>query len=128
MNRNSLPTKSDKKEPKMEYDIMSGGFYWDDEGFMNSPGLVSVWGFVINYRTRLTVGPAYDVPIMETEKFDRQIYKMAKRYFPDWIGFQESRCSYNAELAGRMIRIIKVGNWRLEKTLKEDDERFNETA
>lgn len=122
-NRNKLPTKSDITNPKMEYDIMCGGFFWEDEGFMHNSDLARIFGFVINYRTRIVVGSSNNLSIMESEKFDKQIFKMAKKYFPNWIGFDESRCSYNPELGDRMVRIIKVGNWRLNKVLKEDDER-----
>ncbi len=45
---------------------------------------------------------------------------MAKKYFPNWIGFDESRCSYNPEIADRMIRIRKVADWRFQRLLDEE--------
>lgn len=42
---------------------------------------------------------------------------MTKRYFSNCIGFQESRYSYNPELAKRMMYIKKVAYWRFEKPL-----------
>jgi len=120
MNRNKLPTTSDIINPKMEYDVMSGAFHWEDEGLLYYPDLASAFNYVVNYRTSLVVGPSNNISVMESVNFDKQIFKMAKKYFPDWIGFHESRCSYDPQLAGRMMRIIKVANWRLEKFMNEE--------
>lgn len=48
------------------------------------------------------------------------MFKLAKIHFPDWIGFDSERCSYNPELANRILRIQKVAKWQLNKMF--DDE------
>ncbi len=120
--KNILPTTSDIQNPKMEIDGLSLSFYWDDEGLLETKfPLVSGFKFVISYRTSLVIGPNnYEHGYLRSEKFDRSIYKLAKKYFPNWIGFQPSRNTYNPELSERMLRIQKVAIWRIEKMLDSD--------
>jgi hypothetical protein len=56
-----------------------------------------------------------DVGVMRSKSFDKSVFEMAKKYFPNWIGFDKSRCSYNSELRDRILRIKKVEKWRFEK-------------
>ncbi len=107
--------------PKMEYEAMSGAFIWEDEGLweLRNHHMASAFKYVINHRMNLVVGTDNDVEFMRSKRFDRQLFKMAKRFFPDWIGFDESRCSHNPELAERMMRIRKVAHWRMEKMFDE---------
>ena len=42
---------------------------------------------------------------------------MAKKYFPNWIGFNENRCSYNPELSDKIKRIRKVAEWKIDKEM-----------
>ena len=67
----------------------------------------------------LIVGSDNTVGFMRSKKFDKSIFKMAKKFFPNWIGFNNSRCSYNSELAGRILRIKEVEKWRFDKLLNE---------
>lgn len=121
-NKEPLPTESKMTNPKMKYEVMSGSFIWEDEGLWEHQnyGLREAFKYVINHRMSLIAGPNNDVGFMRSKRFDKQIFKMAKRHFPNWIGFDESRCSYNAELADRILRIHKVEEWRLEKLRNEE--------
>ncbi|MFC4632329.1 hypothetical protein ACFO3O_00305 [Dokdonia ponticola] len=121
VHKNTLPTKSDRIHPKMEYELMSGGFIWEDEGLWGMQrDLANAFRYVLHHRTKLVLGPINSMGIMGSDNFDKQIFKMAQKYFPDWIGFHESRCSYNPELADRMMRILKVANWRMDKVINDD--------
>ncbi|CAL2063696.1 hypothetical protein [Tenacibaculum sp. 190524A05c] len=120
--KNSLPTNSDIKNPAMEIDGWSLNFYWDDEGLLETKfPLIQGFQFVISYRTSLVIGlNNNEHGYLRSEKFDRSIYKLAKKYFPNWIGFQPSRNTYNPELSERMLRIQKVAIWRFEKDIDKD--------
>ncbi|WP_299766165.1 hypothetical protein [uncultured Dokdonia sp.] len=121
-NKNSLPTKSKIIHPKMEHEGMSGAFIWEDEGLwdIRNHHLSDAFKYVIHHRMTLVVGPENDVGVMRSKKFDKRIFEMAKRYYPNWIGFDEARCSYNPEIADRMMRIRKVAYWRFQKLLNEE--------
>lgn len=121
-NKEKLPTASKMINPKMEYEVMSGAFIWEDEGLweLRNHHMTSAFKYVINYRMSLVVGEDNDAGCMRSRRFDRQMFKMAKRFFPNWIGFDKSRCTYNPEIAERMMRIIKVANWRMEKMFDEE--------
>ena len=118
--KDRLTTTSKVSNPKMEYHTMADAIFWEDEGLRE-------WGFelenslrhVINYRTTLITEAKHDV---KNEDLNRYIFELAKVYFPDWIGFQEARCSYNAQLASRIKRIRKVSNWKIEKLFNEEFE------
>ena len=105
----------------MEYEGGSGAFIWDDEGLwdLKNHYLVNAFRYVINHRMKLIVGSENDVGFMRSYNFDKQIFEMAKRFYPEWIGFDESRCSYNQELAERIIRIKKIARWKFQKLLDE---------
>ena len=105
----------------MEYESLSGAFIWEDEGLWESRNhhLQDAFKYVINHRMKLIVGPDNDVGFMRSYKFDKQIFEMAKRFHPEWIGFEKYRCSYNQELTERIMRIKKVANWRLQKLLSD---------
>lgn len=118
-NKEILPTKSEIINPKMEYEVMTGSIYWEDEGLreLRNHHLQDAFKYVINHRMNLVVGPNSDVGVMRSKSFDKSIFEMAKRFFPDWIGFEKSRCSYNSELEDRILRIKKVEKWRFQKIL-----------
>jgi hypothetical protein len=117
-----LPTESNITNPKMEYETMSGAFIWEDEGLWECRNhhLVDAFKYVINHRMKLVIGHNSDAGVMRSKTFDETIFKMAKKHFPNWIGFNESRCSYDPKLADRMLRIIKVANWRIDKLMNEE--------
>ncbi|WP_442266653.1 hypothetical protein ACSIGC_02865 [Tenacibaculum sp. ZS6-P6] len=119
--RNSLPTTSDIENPKMEIEGFSQSFTYEDEGLGEAKWpLPEAFKYVISYRTYLVIGIENDKNFMRSKRFDRSIYTMAKRYFPNWIGFDPPRCTYNAELSDRMQRIRKVSLWKFEKMFDEE--------
>lgn len=120
-NKESLPTSTNIAHPKMQYEIMSGAFIWEDEGLWECKNqqLMEAFKYVINHRMKLIVGPNNEVEYMHSYDFDKQIYDLAKRFFPKWIGFDQSRCSYNKDLAKRIMRIHKVADWRLNRAINE---------
>jgi hypothetical protein len=116
-NKETLPTKSNIIDPKIEYETISGAFIWEDEGLweLRNHHLQDAFKYVINHRMQLILGKANDVGIMRTISFDKSIFEMAKKYFPNWIGFDDSRCTFNSELGDRMHRIKNVEKWKFEK-------------
>ena len=122
IHKGKLPTKSEMSNPKMEYESFSGAFIWEDEGLWETNHLLAdAFKYVIHYRMTLIVGSKNDVGVMRSKKFDKQIFEMAKKYFPNWIGFDVSRCSYNTDVADRIMRIRKVADWRFQKLLNEEN-------
>jgi hypothetical protein len=121
-NKETLPTKSNIINPKMEYESISGAFIWEDEGLweLRNHYLQDALKYVLNHRMRLVVGPDNDVGVMRSKSFDKRIFEMAKKHFPSWIGFDKSRCSYNSALEDRILRIKKVEKWRFQKLLNEE--------
>lgn len=121
-NKESLPTESKMINPKMEYECMSGAFTWEDEGLweLRNHHLQDAFKYVINHRMKLIVGTDKDVGFMRSLSFDKKIYEMAKKHFPNWIGFNKSRCSYNSELENRILRIKKVEKWKYQKLMNEE--------
>ncbi len=118
-NKETLPTKSKTDNPKMKYEIMSGAFIWEDEGLweLKNHHLQDAFKYVVNHRMNLIVNPENHVGFMRSKNFDKSIFEMAKKYFPNWIGFDKSRCSYNSELENRILRTKRVEEWKHEKTL-----------
>lgn len=126
--RNSLPTTSEIENPKMEHELFSGTFFWEDEGLqVANYQLGNAFKSVLAHRMKLIAGESYDLGQFKSDRFNKRIFIIAKRYFPNWIGFQESRCNYNPELAKRMMRIQKVSYWRFEKSLDEYDSQNNKS-
>ncbi|NQY06018.1 MAG: hypothetical protein HRT68_07475 [Flavobacteriaceae bacterium] len=106
----------------MEYEILSGGFYFEDEGLreIRSHDLVSAFKYVICHRTTLISGKS-GKGYYTHSRFNKRIFNIAKRFFPNWIGFEESRCTYNEERADRIARVRKVAEWKMERMFDEDD-------
>ncbi len=121
-NKEPLPTESKTMHPKMTYEIMSGAFIWEDEGLweIRNHHLANAFKYVIKHRMNLIVGPNNDNEYLRSKRFDKAIYNMAKRHFPNWVGFDISRCSYNPELKDRIRRIKKAEDWKLEKLLNDE--------
>jgi len=116
-NKKTLPTESKIVNPKMEYEGLSGAFIWEDEGLWENRNhhLKDAFKYVIHHRMKLIAGSDNDVGVMRSKSFDKKIFEMAKKHFPNWIGFDKSRCSYDSELADRIMRIRKVADWRFQK-------------
>lgn len=112
--RNSLPEKSCLSNPKMEYHALANAVLWTDEGLTEChPNLENAFRFVLYYRTNLITGKT------NTGNSDKRYFELAKRYFPKWIGFESSRCSYNAERSHRIERIRKVSDWKIDKIMND---------
>ena len=117
--RNSLPTKTEFNNPKMEYHVLAGSVVWEDEGIAEChPKLENAFRYVLSYRTNLISNEFSENE--NTEKRNKQTFELAKKYFPNWIGFKDVRCSYNAELSNRIKRIRKVSEWEIDKVMNED--------
>lgn len=115
-NRNKLPKHSNIKNPKYTYESLSCSFIWEDEGLWGNPHrYASFFKHVIAHRSEIQSGNTDNIRWFSQRFYDKVVYKMAKFYFPDWIGFSPSRCTYNAELADRLERIFKVVEWRINK-------------
>lgn len=113
--KDKLPKVSTIDSPKMEYHVMADAVFWEDEGIDNEDelNLENPFRSVIHYRTSLLTGQG------EPNELSERVYALAKRYFPNWIGFQENRCTFNAELADRIARIRKVSDWRIDKFFED---------
>ncbi|MFY0602366.1 MAG: hypothetical protein JXQ93_00345 [Flavobacteriaceae bacterium] len=114
------------KKPKMHYDVLSDGVYWEDEGLENcDQKLIDIFKLVIHYRTALLVNYSKKEITKEEAKLYK-VFKMAKKDFPNWIGFNEKRCSYNPYLSDRIKRIRKASAWKMAKRMNEDWESQKE--
>lgn len=118
-NKEKLPTESKIINPKIEYEAMSGSIIWEDEGLweLRNRHLQNAFKYVLNHRMQLIVGQSNDVGIMRSKNFDKNIFEMAKKHFPNWIGFDKSRCIFNSELRDKINRIKNIENWKFEKKL-----------
>ncbi len=125
-NKNKLPKDSNFINPKMEYELSSDAFIWEDEGLWELKlEMANAFKYVIHERMKLVIGDKNNnLGFIRSANFDKRIFNMAKKYFPSWIGFHNSRCSYNPEIAERMLRIKKVAEWRIKKILDEDDKIY----
>lgn len=117
--QSKLPTKSNMIDPKMHYDVFSDGVFWEDEELEYYPELVGLFRSVLCYRTYLIVNQKEE-KLSKDLKGHRKFFRIAQKKFPNWIGFQEKRCSYNPELADRIRRIRKVSEWKMEKFFNEE--------
>ena len=102
--------------PKMEYTPLTDADFWEDEGLIECHSdLGNVFSQVIFHRTELITG----VAALSNEH--KRYFYLAKKYFPNWIGFDSSRCAYNAERTERILRIRKVSQWKIDKILNDID-------
>ena len=114
-----LPTDSSIKNPKLHYDILSGSFFWEDEGLgACDPEKAEIFKTVIMYRTYILTNHDQGLTNRELNFCKRMFYRIKKRN-ANWIGFQKERCSYSSELANRYRRIEKVTEWRINKLMNE---------
>ncbi len=116
--KNGLPTKSDSENPKMDYHVLADAIVWEDEGIEKcNPKLENALRYALNYRTNLITNKDFGAKNENSEKIGERSFKLAKKYFPNWVGFNENRCSYNAELSDRFERIRKVSQWKIDKMM-----------
>ncbi len=114
--KNSLPKERRNSTPKIEIEGMSWAVYWEDEGIPNpSYNLTRAFIYVIHFRTYLIIGDKGKIEDYGPKHFSKLMFKLAKFHFPDWLGFDKDRCSYNPELANRILRIQKAAEWQLHK-------------
>ncbi len=100
----------------METEGLSWAVFWEDEGIQNpSYNLTRAFIYVIHYRTSLIVGDSAKIPGYGPKNFNKLMFILAKFHFPDWIGFEKKRCSYDPELSDRILRIHKVAEWQLKR-------------
>lgn len=116
-----LPIVSTIETPKLEYEILSGAFYWNDEGIEETywrqadifKSLLLYRGFILEYGKQK--------PLNTNLKIYKWIFNSIKKNNPNWVGFQKSRCSFNPEIADRMRRIRKISEWKIDKAFQEAD-------
>ena len=122
LHKNSLPKEINIINPKLEIEGMSGAVYWEDEGLPSplSTYLTRAFVYVIHHRTCLIVGDSKKEDRYGPKNFSKLMFKLAKIYFPDWVGFERNRCTYNSVLANHILRIQKVREWRLKKMFDEE--------
>ena len=97
----------------MEYHALADAIVWEDEGLDNCHSdLENMFRHVIHYRTGLITG--------DHSGTDKRYFVLAKKYFPDWIGFNLDRCSFNPEHSDRIRRIRKVTSWKIDKMMNDD--------
>ena len=120
-NKEKLPAESKIINPKVEYENTSGALIWEDEGLWECQNikLKHAFKYVICYRMTLMVSPDKDIGFLRSKEFDKSIFKMAQKFFPNWIGFKEERCTYNFQIEDRILRIKRVEEWRYDKLYKE---------
>ena len=113
-NQDFLPESSNIENPKMQYHVLADGVFWEDEGFNEMDrNLSNVFRIVINYRTDLITNAS------KPNQLYQRVFELAKRYYPNWVGFKEERRVYNENLAKRIERIRKVSNWKMDKKINE---------
>lgn len=84
----------------MNYHTLADGVVWEDEGLYEChPDLANAFRLVINYRTGLILNEIDETK--SSNSLNKRIFETAKKYFPDWIGFQKARCTYNVILSDR---------------------------
>lgn len=117
--RNSLPVDFSGENPKLEYHSLADAVFWSDEGLTNFEfELENVFRYVIHYRTNM-ISEEESKLRKKLNSLDKKTYKLAKKYFPNWIGFTESRCTYNSDLSKKIERLRKVSDWKLQKLIDE---------
>jgi len=116
--KNSLPTKPEYDSPKMQYHVLAGAVVWEDEGIDKChPKLENAFRYALNYRTNLIVHENY----IPENRIEKRAFKLAEKYFQNWIGFNKNRCSYSPELSDRIKRIKKVSEWKINKIMNSDE-------
>jgi hypothetical protein len=112
--RGTLPETTTTLDPKMEYYAMADAVIWEDEGLIEChPDLGNAFRFVVHHRTELITG------VTTFNKEYKKYFDLAKKYYPNWIGFDPSRCSFNVERADRITRLRKVSQWKIDKMMEE---------
>jgi hypothetical protein len=91
------------------YDLMSGGLVWSDEQVTNlTREEMGCQRALFSFRSGLITNEV-------RERF-QTIWDQARAEFPEWIGFQDSRCQPNEEL-GRLIHKSKKSSERYVRRL-----------
>lgn len=123
--KDSLPTKSDCENPKFDYHVLADAIVWEDEGIEKcNPKLENALRYALNYRTNLIANKDLETKNDNSGKIGKRTFKLAKKHFPNWFGFNENRCSYNSELSYRIKRIRKVSEWKIDKMMNYEKTEF----
>ena len=86
--------------PQLLFHLMADGVFWSDEFPDRLPWeLENVRRVVINHRTSLLTGEKGTYP---------EVWEVARRHFPRWIGFDTERSTPQPELARRIARLRRV--------------------
>ncbi|MEM9022690.1 MAG: hypothetical protein AAGB22_03050, partial [Bacteroidota bacterium] len=105
------------QQQKLKYHVLADGVYWNDEGLEDlKPGLSNAFRFVLNHRTNLLAGSE------SSNELSQHVFDLAKRYYPNWIGFREDRCRFDQQLSARIGRIRAVSEWKIEKHFRESED------
>mgnify|MGYP007079439012 CR=1 FL=1 len=120
--KNSLPTKFVSKNPKMDYHVLADAVVWNDEGIETChPELENALRYALNYRTNLIVEENFNFKKENLNSPGKRTFELAKKYFPNWIGFDKNRCEFNPQLSERIKRIRKVSEWKIEKLTNSEE-------
>lgn len=115
--KDGLPKTYEMETPEMKYHVLADGVFWEDEGIEKMDiRLSNVFRFVLNYRTHLITRQS------KVNLRSKIAYDLAREHFPNWIGFQEDRCSFDKDLAIKIARIREVSRWKLEKLILDEEE------
>lgn len=109
--KNHTLPNSPEKDAKIQYHVMADGIFWDDEGIKDlGSKLGNSFRGVLHHRTSLLTG--------NPEQNYVEVYNLAKKYFPKWIGFSEQRTTYCPELTDSIERTRKVSDYKIDKLEK----------
>ena len=76
----------------------------------------------IQFKSIVELRAMLDEKSISTSELIQESFELAKKYFPKWIGFESSRCSFDAERSDRIKRIRKVSDWKIDKIINDSSE------
>jgi hypothetical protein len=89
------------------FELLSGALIWSDERKLDSFDAVCALRPVWNYRTGLLLG--------EPPARFEAAWSRAKELFPEWIGFDPSRCTPTPELTALARKLQSKGDREIDK-------------
>lgn len=93
------------------YDMMADGAWWSDETPKEFEA-VSALRMVVRHRTCVICG--IESPFGEA-------WDIAKKLFPEWVGFREERCRPSAEVVEQIKAMLVKGKREVEKMFRAAD-------
>ncbi len=101
-------------KPRMEYHVLADAVFWTDEYPLASNfDVENAFRLILNHRTSLLTDEEGRFP---------DAWRIARKYFPQWIGFRQKRCTYDKETSHRITRIRRVSKWRINKFFAETED------